>query len=271
LPLTDRNKGEIQMAITPDRVTGSYWHSSEEKQPKVVFSARVVRTAPVLLSCLSLFAAIGFWALRLGPAGSKPATPAQPKEPEVHYVTPRQLTDTAALATTTVPVLTATTDREQFFTWPRPDDRRPLLLVFIKKGCPCSVELEPSFHRLERVYADVVRFAGIIDGDVRTARRYAEANATPYPILADPERQIIHRFRAENGAYVALVALPGTPLARDTGAQDRSAIDSLWPGCSAEMFTQMGRRIAAAAGVAERPLDVSGLPSAPVTGCPFAP
>ena len=260
------------MAITPDRVTGRYWRSPEEKQPSVVLSARVVRTAPVLLSCLSLLAALGFWALRPGPAGSKPATPAQPKEPEVHYVTPRQLTDSAALARTAVPALTATTDRHQFFIWPRLDDRRPLLLVFIKKGCPCSVELEPFFHRLERAYADNVCFAGVIDADVRTARRYAEANATPYPILADPERQIIHRFRAENGAYVALVILTRTPVTRvGTSAQDWLAIDSLWPGCSAEMLTQMGQRIAAAAGVAERPLDVSGLPSAPVTGCPFAP
>jgi hypothetical protein len=147
-----------------------------------------------------------------------------------------------------------------------------LLLVFIKIGCPCSVELEPFFHRLERAYADVVHFAGVMDADVPTARRYAEANSTPYPILADPDRQIIHRFRAENGAYVALLAPPGKPFARaGTCVQDELAIDSLWPGCSAEMFTQMGRRIAAAAGVAERPLDVSGLPSAAVTGCPFAP
>lgn len=234
--------------------------------------AGAVRTAPVLLPCLALLTAFGFWALRPGPAGPKSATPAQAREPEVHYVTPRQLTDSAALATTVVPTLTATTDRDRFFTWPLLDDRRPLLLIFIKEGCPCSVELEPFFHRLERAYADVVLFAGVIDADARTARRYAEANATPYPILADPERQIIHRLRAANGAYVALVALPVSPDARaGTGAQDGPAIDSLWPGCSAEIFTHMGRRIAAAAGVAERPLDVTGLPSAAVTGCPFAP
>jgi hypothetical protein len=250
---------------------GNYCRAPEEQPSSIGLSARAVRTAPVLLSCLALLAALGFRALRPGPAGTKPATTAQPWEPEVHYVTPRQLTDSATLATTSVPALTATTDRDQFFTWPRPDDHRLLLLVFIKNGCPCSVELEPFFHRLERAYDDVARFAGVIDADVRTARRYAEANATPYPILADPQRQIIHRFRAENGAYVALVALPGTPLSRGgTGAPGELAIDSLWPGCSAEMFTQIGRRIAAAAGVAERPLDVSGLPSAPVTGCPFA-
>jgi hypothetical protein len=220
------------------------------------------------LSCLALLAALGFWLLRPNQTGARPTALAPPSESEVHYVTPRQLTDSSALTATAVPALTATADKGQLFTWPRPDDHRPLVLIFIKKGCPCSVELEPFFHRLERAYADVVRFAGVIDADVPAAQHYAEVNATPYPILADPDRQIIHRFRAENGAYVALVS-PYGALARGAGAGDGPAIDSLWPGCSAEMLTQMGQRIAATAGVAERPLDVSGLPSAPITGCPF--
>jgi hypothetical protein len=188
----------------------------------------------------------------------------------VHYVTPRQLTDSSALAATAVPALAATTDRDQSFTWPHPGDRRPLVLIFIKNGCPCSAEMEPFFQRLARTYADVAHFAGVIDGDVRSAHRYAEANATPYPILVDPQRQIIHRFRAENGVYVALVCPPGGSPAR-AGAPGEPTIDCLWPGCSAEMLIQMGQRIAARTGIAERPLDVSGAPGAPVTGCPFAP
>jgi hypothetical protein len=199
-----------------------------------------------------------------------PAATGKPPEPDVHYVTPRQLTQSAALVTTIVPALGATAHTNELFEWPRPDDRWPLLLVFIKEGCPCSVAMEPFFHRLARTYADTACFAGVIDADVRAARRYAEANGTPYPILADPDRQIIHHLQAQNGVYVALVVRPAASLATlGAGEENVSAIDSHWPGCSAEMFTEMGRRIAAAAGVAERPLDVCGLPSAPVTGCPF--
>jgi hypothetical protein len=220
------------------------------------------------LSGLALLTALGFWLLRPTQTGATPTAPAPPREPEVHYVTPRQLTDSSALAATTVPVLTATTDRDRLFAWPHPGDRRPLVLIFIKKGCPCSVEMEPFFQRLARAYGDVAHFAGVIDGDVGAAHRYAGANATPYPILADPERQIIHRFRAENGAYVALVAPPGEAKA---GAPGEPTIDCLWPGCSAEMLIQMGQRISARAGVAVRSLDVSSAPGAAVTGCPFAP
>jgi hypothetical protein len=226
------------------------------------YTPRSVRQrAAALLACVIVLVCAGCWSFRPEPAESRPATPARPSEAEVHYVTPRQLTSSGALAATALPILTATTDRDERFTWPRPEERRPLLLVFIKAGCPCSVELEPFFHRLQRAYADVAVFVGVIDADVATARRYAEANATPYAILADAQRQLIQRLHAENGAYVALL----------TAAPNEATVDSLWPGCSGELVTQMGRRLAALAGVAERPLDVSGLPSAPITGCPFVP
>jgi len=193
-----------------------------------------------------LVAAIGGrWAFRPGLSALPfPATHSQPLADEKHYVTPGQLTATAALSRTSIPPLKATTHQKAAFSWPdmeggiaaeslsrRP--ARPLVLVFIKTGCPCNVEFEPFFHRLERTYGDAVCFAGVIDAEVPTARRYAEANEVPYPILADPTLEIIRRFRAENGAYVAIVTPPGT-------------IDSLWPGCSTEMFAQLGRRIAAA-------------------------
>jgi len=76
-------------------------------------------------------------------------------------------------------------------------------------------------------------------------------------VLADPERAIIARFEAQSGGYVALLRPEG-------------AVDALWPGCSAEMICQLGRRIAALADVTERPVDVTGLPRVLTTGCPFS-
>jgi hypothetical protein len=132
------------------------------------------------------------------------------------------------------------------------------VLVFIKKDCPCSVEFEPSFHRLERCYKGRVRFFGVIDGSVTDARHYAEANRVPYTVLADPDRAIITRFKAENGGYVALLTEGGV-------------VDTLWPGCSALMMKELGRKISTLAGVEERPVEVSGMPPVLTTGCPFEP
>lgn len=223
-----------------------------------------------VLTCIALTLAIGFRVLHPHQAATHPIEAVSVSEPEVHYVTPRQLTDSAALSATAVSGVTAITDRGQQFTWPRSDESRPLLLIFIKSGCPCSVEMEPFFHRLCHAYADVASFAGVIDADVDTARKYAAANGTPYPILADAKRKIIDQMRAENGVYVALIVAENSlhpSLKKHTQAEP--AIDTLWPGCSTKVFAEMGERIAKTTGVTERPLDVSDLPGALVTGCPF--
>jgi hypothetical protein len=83
------------------------------------------------------------------------------------------------------------------------------------------------------------------------------ANKVPYRVLADPDRAIITRFEAKHGGYVALLGVNGQ-------------LDTLWPGCSAEMMRALGHRIAALRALAERPLDVSDMPKVLTTGCPFA-
>jgi hypothetical protein len=130
-------------------------------------------------------------------------------------------------------------------------------MVFIKKNCPCNVEFEPFFHRLYEAYGRWVRFVGVIDGGLATARKYAEDNGVPYLVLADPELVLISRCRAENGAYVALVTSAGV-------------LSTLWPGCSADMMCELSRQIACLAGVEEQRIKTSGLPSVLTTGCPFA-
>ncbi len=140
--------------------------------------------------------------------------------------------------------------------WDRLSEGRPVVLLFVKEGCPCNVEFEPFIRRLERLYGESVRFAGVIDAGPEAARRYAEETHVARPILADPDRRIIGRFRAENGGYIALLTPAGV-------------IDGLWPGCSADGMKELGRRIAQLAGLEERPLDVSDMPGPLTTGCPF--
>jgi peroxiredoxin len=184
-----------------------------------------------------------------------PASPAT--RAEKHYVTPHQLAESGAMRDRKItPLMTMTSDGRRV-PWQEWIGDRPAVLVFIKKDCPCSVEFEPFFHRLHRGYQAGVQFLGVIDAGPADARRYAEANRVPYPVLADPEHAIIRRFRAENGGYVVL-------LRRD------SSVDTLWPGCSATMMRELSVRIAAVAGIGEQPIDVTDLPAVLTTGCPFA-
>jgi AhpC/TSA family len=213
----------------------------------------------ILAVCAAVAWAVLWWLTDLGmeatssrrPDVSRPAT-------NKHYVTPAQLVESGGLADRKVRSISAVARDETVFSWAGMSGARPLVLVFIRRGCPCSVEFEPFFHRLAGRYRDVAEFAGVIDAGADAALAYATANKTPYRVLADPDRAVIDRFEAKNGGYVALLRPEG-------------AIDTLWPGCSAEMMRELGRRIAELGAVTERPIDVAGMPGALTTGCPFEP
>ncbi len=218
------------------------------------------RTTPqILAACAAVAWAALWWLTDLGTGESSsrerrlPTTASQK-----HYVTPSQLIDSGALANRQVQSISPVAPDGTVFTLSGMSETRPLVLFFIGRNCPCSVEFEPFFHRLAGRYPDVAGFAGVIDAEADAALAYATANKTPYRVLPDPERAIIGRFEAKNGGYVALVR-PG------------GVIDTLWPGCSAEMMRELGRRIAELGAVRERSIDVAGMPGALTTGCPFEP
>jgi hypothetical protein len=195
-------------------------------------------------------------ALRTRPAVAASGAGGPDHAREKHYVGPRQLADTNALVRREAGELRAAAHDGRVLGWDDLSGGRPLALVFIKAGCPCSVEVEPFFRRVEALYRGEVRFAGVIDGDTDSARRYATEQDVAHPVLADPDKQIVGRFRAKCGCHVVLLTPAGV-------------IDGAWPGCSAETMRQLGRRIALLAGVDERPLDTSGMPTSLTTGCPY--
>jgi len=173
-----------------------------------------------------------------------------------HYVGPRQLADANGMIQREAGSLSATAQNGERMNWDHLCGGQPLVLIFIKDGCPCNVEVEPFFQRVEKLYAGETRFAGVIDAGTEAAARYATEHGVPHPVLADPEKHLIRQFKAEYGCYVVLL----TP---------RGVIKGCWPGCSADTMRQLGGRIADLAGVKERPLDVSGMPVSLTTGCPF--
>src|SRR5262249_36098060 len=133
---------------------------------------------------------------------------------------------------------------------------RGTVLIFIKDGCPCSEAAEPCFRRLHEAYGRRVRFLGVVDGGPSVARDWVDRHRTPYPVYPDLELAVIRACWAERSAYAALVTAGGT-------------IDRLWPGYSAGMIRELGARLAALAGTAEAPIDVSDAPSELTSGCSF--
>ena len=59
-----------------------------------------------------------------------------------YYVTPTQLSAAGALADRKVRSFSAVAHDGTVFTWSGTSGTGPLILVFIRRGCPCNVELE---------------------------------------------------------------------------------------------------------------------------------
>jgi AhpC/TSA family len=217
------------------------------------------RSIPQLLTVAAVvaWAALLWLAERDRNAVSRRSLVAAKPAIEKHFVTPDQLVECGALAERRIEQFAAWAHDGSRFAWPQAGSARPLVVVFIKRDCPCSVEFEPFFHRLELEYREHADFVGVIDAGADVALAYATSNKVPYRVLADPDGAIVRRLGAKHGGYVGLV-------------RASSHLDTLWPGCSAEMMRALGRRIAALRAVAERPLDVSGMPKVLTTGCPFA-
>jgi peroxiredoxin len=179
-----------------------------------------------------------------------------PASRQIHYVSPAQVIATNGMSGQMVTDITAETVDGARLNWRSLSTGLPVVLVFAKRGCPCNDEFEPFFQRVEQLYRGSVRFAVVIDGDADAARTYADLHSVPYPVLPDPNREMIRRFEVENGGYFVLMGSDGV-------------IDGFWPGCSAESLADLGRRIARHTNGDELPLDTRDMPRPLLTGCPY--
>ena len=177
-------------------------------------------------------------------------------EPEIHKVTPEMLQNAEARETLKAPEFrfAASDGRTYQLSEERADG--PVVLIFIKDGCPCSVSAETHFNDLHAAYEGHVRFFGVFDGSLEKARGWASRNAVPFPILLDPEGNLVRLYQARNSAYVVLIDRSGT-------------IDAFWPGYSSAMLQVVNARIAKLAGLPEAAINTSEAPDELYSGCPF--
>jgi peroxiredoxin len=173
-----------------------------------------------------------------------------------HPVTPAMLATAERVSGRTLPAGTIVGADGRAYSPAAEAAGRPLVLVFVKEGCPCSIAAEPFFRRLHDAYGSRAAFLGVIDGDRAVAKSWAEGRGVHYPVLADPDHRIIDACGVENSASVALVARGGT-------------IEALWPGYSAGMLADLGARLSRHTGLAAAPVDAGGAPAEMTSGCSF--
>ena len=113
----------------------------------------------------------------------------------------------------------------------------------------------PFFNLLFDAYGKHARFFGVFDGSVSKTKKWAMQNQAAFPLLSDPDLRTVHEYKAENSAYVVLIAKGGT-------------IEKLWPGYSVEMLADASARLARLTEGIAKPIDVSAAPTEITTGCP---
>lgn len=133
---------------------------------------------------------------------------------------------------------------------------RPLLIYFVKDGCPCSIDLDPILQKMYKKYDGRVNFAAVIDKDAATAVKWAHDNGTPYPIIPDPSLKIIKGFHVIASAFSALVNKKGEVV-------------KMWPGYNQDLLKDMNEHIAKELGEKPTPFDTMYAPKEKAAGCAF--
>ncbi len=205
----------------------------------------------VVVGAVGLF----FWGRHQAEVASK-VDPDVFVEPESHYVSEEMITQADAKIDDPAPEFEAISHEGQRLSLADLTADGPSVIIFIKDGCPCSTSAEPYFQSVHDVYGERARFVGVIDGDVDIAQRWVDEHETPFPVLTDPDLEIIQAFEATNSAYVAVIDRDGQ-------------IVKIFPGYSAEMLVELGMRLAELTGLDEEVLDVRDAPLTYYSGCPF--
>ena len=133
---------------------------------------------------------------------------------------------------------------------------KPVVLVFTKDGCPCSIESQPFFNRLASGYAGKVAFLGVIDGPKHVASKYRDDFKVPYPMLLAEDGAVFRAFRSGRSVYTTLVGTDGTVLRQ-------------WPGYSKGMLGELNADLAQFTSSSHINIDLSMAPDKLNSGCDF--
>jgi peroxiredoxin len=205
----------------------------------------------------AVMAAYGYVAFRSIVQGPSVRIPLKPlKQPEKHVASQEMIRQAGELADRPAPPFSAvdgqggTHDSRAIF------GHRPVVLVFIKNGCPCSVSAQPFFDKIAKAIGEDAEFLGVIDGTTETAKAWGEKYRVRIPILADPEVRIVRDYGAESSVYVVLIGQDGK-------------IARVWPGHSRDMLRELVSLLEAGTGRKVGEIDFDDAPMDLMAGCPF--
>ncbi len=133
---------------------------------------------------------------------------------------------------------------------------KPMLLYFIEKECPCSRDAALFINQLQSAYGNGALVLGIINADADTAKEWKKLSSANFPVIADPNFDIIRAYKAARSASTILVAAGGV-IAKSN------------PGYSAATMKELSMRLAQLTRLTECSLKLETAPEKLRSGCPL--
>ena len=174
-----------------------------------------------------------------------------------HYVTEQMLLETSAMQNKLATEFEGHGVNGESVSIGKPNAPTAQYVLFIKDGCPCSVDGQGIFNRFSERYKGKIAFIGVSDATPEKTKQYSADFKVPFPIVSDPKLKIVNGFGAKAALYSALVAKNGH-------------IIKMWPGYSDEMLKEMDVYMSQAAGANfDKPFVAEYAPKRKTTGCEF--
>ncbi len=106
---------------------------------------------------------------------------------------------------TAAPDFTAEASDGKTYTLKTLTAEKPLVLYFIKRGCPTNAEAVQYFQAIHAAYKGKANIVGVIDGDKQEFKQWKPDFNVSFPVLFDPAMKIIRDYRAAASPTVIVV------------------------------------------------------------------
>lgn len=126
-------------------------------------------------------------------------------------------------------------------------EKGPVVLYFIKIGCPVNHRAAPHFDKISRAYKGKATMVGIINGNVADGKEWLERYKSDFLILEDPNIKTIRAYGAEYSPWAIAV--------------EDGKVAKIMEGGSPTELTQINGFMAKAAKVPEAKLAWTGAPA----------